>query len=519
MLYLLGLFLFGAIADNSIVQTIYGPIQGVVSGNYRKFEGVPYAQPPVNNLRFASPVPPTAWSSVLPTKQWQPGCPQNCDLPPHTCPHATSEDCLYLNVYTPVTNSSKPLAVMVFIHGGHFDQGSSGCLLYDGGKFVTQGDVILVTMSYRLGALGWLATDDLSGNYGFLDQQLALKWVQQNIKAFGGNPNQVTIFGQSAGGNSVRAHMVSPSSKGLFQQAIIQSDPVALPMQNLDQAQQLGTFVLKELGCNDTACLRTKSVADVLSVQILAEKQIFFGHPLTLFLPFCPIVDGVLIPNHIFDALGNGTINNIPLMIGTMSEDAFLFVYKAIKSKLNTVEYETALALLFGDIVLDLNSQYPAPLIGDKRPTFSVMGTDYIFTCPARHELDLINTKFPGTPTYMYQFNHVLSFDAWGPDFSFCAGHVCHGSEIPFEFDPPELHNYVNFTSAEQVLSGTIIDYFTNFAKNGNPNVGNPVSLNWPKWTPSTPTNLEFNTPNKLNTNLRKEHCDFWDQHGYHYGW
>lgn len=152
-----------------------------------------------------------------------------------------SEDCLYLNVYTPLPGQ-KPLPVMVFIHGGHFDQGASGdfvllsflhlgCILYDGANFVTKGNVILVTLNYRLGALGWLVTNDFGGNFGFQDQQLALNWVQKNIAFFGGDPNQVTLFGQSAGGTSIRGHLVAPSSGGLFHRAIIQSDPASLPMQ------------------------------------------------------------------------------------------------------------------------------------------------------------------------------------------------------------------------------------------------------------------------------------------------
>jgi len=198
---------------------------------------------------------------------------------------------------------------MVFVHGGHFDQGSGGCLLYDGTNLAADEEVIVVTFNYRLGALGWMVTDSLTGNYGFLDQQAALKWVQTNIANFGGDPKQVTIFGQSAGATSIRGHLVAPSSKSLFHRAIIQSDPVSLPMLSTREASDVGAFFMNQIGCTDTACLLSQNITRLLEVQKLAEKHISLFHPLTVFLPFTPTVDGTLIPKHIFDAISAGSAN------------------------------------------------------------------------------------------------------------------------------------------------------------------------------------------------------------------
>lgn len=512
-----------ALAGSLTVQTQYGPVQGSENAGVISWKGIPYAAPPVNDLRFQSPRPPTPWSNTKVTTSWAAGCPQNCDLPPHTCPPQTSEDCLYLNVFAPANNTGN-IATMVWLHGGHFDQGAGGCDLYDATTMVQTGNVVIVTLSYRLGVLGWIATyDGLTGNYGFQDQLLAMNWVKNNIARFGGDPTQVTLFGQSAGGTSLRAHLISPYSKGLFHKAISHSDPVPLPLQDLADAQLWGLNYLKEVGCQQggSACLKNASLDKILAAQKVAEKFLNLARPLELFLPFVPLVDHKFIPYHIFDALNTGRINGVPLIMGSTKQDALLFVYKAVKSKLNTAEYVAVAAAIFLGQAPGVLEHYPPALIGDKRPELAILGTDYIFTCPVRAMMrGFQNATKSSFPLYLYQWDHALSWDGWGPEYPFCQNEICHGADLPYLWNPPIIKNYVNFTAAEVVLSDQMIKYWTNFAKTGNPNQGIPLPVNWPAWNPQTLANLDLQTPRiTVNSKLMAPQCDWWDTLGYHWGW
>jgi len=246
---LISLLIIGVIyCDESIVQTKFGAVQGFVGEQYRSFAGIPFVAPPVNELRWTFPLPPPApWSpNTLQAINWRAGCPQKCLLPPHTCPDTMSEDCLYLNIFTPrLANLTQPQPVMVFLPGGHFEQGTAGCTLYNASSMAAASNLVIVTVNYRLGFLGWLTTEDLIGNFGFSDQIQALQWIKDNIAPFGGDPTQVTLFGQSAGATSLRAHLTSPSSKGLFHKVISQSDPFTLPMRDASDAINFGLLFLQ----------------------------------------------------------------------------------------------------------------------------------------------------------------------------------------------------------------------------------------------------------------------------------
>ena len=230
---------------SATVETTYGSVRGFDNGDSYAFLGIPYAASPEGDLRFKPAVEPSAWDGVLNATQFSPGCPQRCPL--HldlVCPNESSEDCLYLNVYVPKGNppSAEGWPVFVWIHGGGFQIGAGGTKLYGGNAFTTE-NVILVTLNYRLGALGWLVVSEeegnggeidaesiINGNFGLSDQRLALKWVRDNIGNFGGNENKVTLGGESAGAMSVLVHMVSPASEGLFDRAVIESGTIALPV-------------------------------------------------------------------------------------------------------------------------------------------------------------------------------------------------------------------------------------------------------------------------------------------------
>jgi para-nitrobenzyl esterase len=262
-------------SDAPVVQTNNGPVRGTIRSTTITFFGIPFAEPPVGDLRWRPPEPHRRWKAARDATQFGAHCPQ-----PDTAPQPNaSEDCLFLNVYVPTDadNPSRALLhnqhrpVMVWIHGGANSSGASD--FYDPTPLVETGGVLIVTINYRLGALGFLAHPALDGeghiavNYGVIDQQLALRWVHDNIARFGGDPGNVTIFGESAGGLNVTTHLVSPLSAGLFQRAIIESGAYQLNTPSLAASEARGIAFAKQVGCTDqsAACLRSKSLADVLA--------------------------------------------------------------------------------------------------------------------------------------------------------------------------------------------------------------------------------------------------------------
>lgn len=490
---------------------------------------MPFIKPPIGPLRFSPPLPADPWSGVVETRKWKPGCPQRCILPPGTCPPETSEDCVYLNVFTPraVSARGERLPVMVFLPGGHFDQGMAGGELYDGGFIANRTGVVVVTVGYRLGALGW-ATDaaaGLTGNYGLMDQRMGLKWVQRNIAAFGGDPGRVTLFGQSAGATSIAAHLVSPLSEGLFHRAILQSNPFTLPMRPTNDASVLGAKFNKLLGCDSVDCLRTKSIDDILDAQYTAADKFNLTQPLVRFLPWVPTIDGSdQVPLQFIDAVAEGKFHKMPMMMGTTAEEALLFIYMASNNKtVSDAAYVLIVSAVFRLHAPKVLVQYPPkPIIGDKRPQVSVLGSDYIFRCSTRFVASSVAKFNEGMPVYLYDFNQTISFDAWGPFYWYChnsegRAHACHGADLPYVW---HASGNSTFTRDEEILSRSVIDYWTNFAKTGDPNAGATVPVQWPAFDPREPRNIEFEgDKTRIVNRLRGAQCDFWDKMGYHHGW
>jgi para-nitrobenzyl esterase len=338
-----------------VVFTFSGPVRGsVTSAGVREFLGIPYAAPPVGNLRWRPPVPHAPWFAPLEATQFANHCPQ----PPSPFGSASvTEDCLFLNVFTPDSNDFfRPRAVMVWIHGGALVFGESND--YDPTALVRDG-VIVVTMNYRLGVLGFLAhsafagetTDpdrdrdsdpNSTGDYGLMDQQLALRWVRDNIRFFGGDPLNVTIFGESAGGLSVFSQLASPSSESLFQKAIIESGAYALNTQTLAAAEAAGTAFAAAAGCNaqTAACLRA------LPVTTLLANEDFAG--------YTPNIDGDFFPLSLNTALATGQFHHVPVIQGSNHDEWRLFtaldfdLTSAGPIPNNEAAYEAALATLVG---------------------------------------------------------------------------------------------------------------------------------------------------------------------------
>jgi para-nitrobenzyl esterase len=457
-----------------------GPVVGTVGSVMHGFRGIPYGEAPVGALRWAPPVARAPWTTPLDAATFGNRCPQN-DTP--FGDPSTNEDCLVLNVYVPHRKAvperdlRRKRPVMVWIHGGAFIAGSAES--YDPTKLVTEGDVVVVTINYRLGTLGFLAhpalsaesSDGVSGNYGILDQQLALRWVHDNIAAFGGNPKRVTIFGESAGGVSVHTQLASPLAAGLFHRAIAQSGAIYV-QPTLAEAETSGTGQANDLGCGDqtAACLRGLSVADVLAAQPTGLRS------------STPVVDGVVLPLPILDAFESGAFNRVPTIEGSNHDEMRLFVallFDLQGGPVTEEEYPAAVAALLGvpeAVAPVLIAHYPASNYASPGLALSALATDAAFACNARTSSLALS---PYVPTYAYEFADENAPQLFLPPASFPYG-AAHAFELQYLFDlagpvPPEP-----LDPGQQQLSETMIRYWTRFARTGKPTA--PRSPRWPRF-------------------------------------
>lgn len=494
------------------VMTEEGPVRGELQDKSIVFRGIPYASPPVGDLRWRPPQAAAKRTAVLDASQF--GSP--CAQPDSTGKVIGSEDCLSLNVWSPKTKESALRPVMFFIHGGGNITGSAdmtafGVKLYDGTFLHDLGGVVVVTINYRLGPLGYfshpaLSNEDkqngVSGNYGLMDQIFALQWVQKNIRNFGGDPNNVTIFGESAGGRNVLALMTSPKTKGLFHKAISQSGAplfVDTPLRSTTgiSAEKAGLGASQSLGCEmvgDTAaCLRTKSPEDLLKA--LAPDELGISG-----FRYGPIVDGVIVPDESTKVLASGNYNQVPLMIGT-NKNEFLSFIPGLNIKLDTqADYEAALRLNFGDKATEVAKRYPISQYGDATLALDAVLTDFSFLCPARTAVRLTSINQP--KTFYYQFTQTITSVPTLGSF--------HGLELGFVFHTVSNVKLVPISKKENKLADKMVGYWTNFAKTGDPN--DKKLPKWPAYTNSTDMNIVLNTKIKTDTGLRKDFCSFFAQ-------
>lgn len=523
-----------AIDQLLVAKTTAGTVTGFYNDQgVRQWKGIPYANPPVGNLRWTTATPAFAFKADSYSATFDaPGCPQQCNLPPGNCPeYGQSEDCLYLSVFSPKELSTDPQGypVMFWIHGGAFEQGLGNCALYDGSDLASK-NIVSVVINYRLGILGYMASKSMEGNYGFTDQQLALNWTRNNIGSFGGNPLQITIAGQSAGAMSTSLHMISPNSKGLFTAAIMESNPLALPYHTRDTASANAKSAFEYLNCkeNDVECMKSKSVEEILDAQSNSVK-LNLNNLLINFLPWAPMVESgsSVIPEQTLTAIAGGRFANVPILAGSMYDEGQLFVYELFTKPVSKIAYKTIIQGTFGiDIGKQVLKYYPFDIVPDSvdgRDALNVMATDLLFYCPLRNiTVGMQQTLGIGAPiSYNYRFKHVLSFDAWGPNYTFCVGVVCHGSELPFVFSVwsfiDEHGNNVEYypTSDELDLAVDMSNAWSNFVNNYNPNTGLPT-LTFPKYKSGENKLLVLDIPgSEIQQNPRSLYCDFWDSIGY----
>jgi para-nitrobenzyl esterase len=453
-----------------VVPTDKGLVRGLDTASAREFSGIPYAAPPVGNLRWQPPQPARPWTgvrdSVVPNNCAQVGAPDTGVL--NT---STSEDCLYLNVYTPKTASS-PLPVMVWIHGGGFTGGAGS--IYDGSVLASKGHVIVVTINYRLGAFGYLDLPGLthgSGDYGLLDQQAALRWVQRNALFFGGNPRDVTEFGESAGAASVCDNMASPSAAGLFRHAIAESGCL-LSAPTTQAAQAQGTALATILGCADAAtqvaCMRGKPVTDILNAAVGDS--------------WAPVTGTLTLPQQPATAFADGRYNHVPLLQGTNHDEGRFFVafaFDVAGHPLTAAEYIQVIQSSYGASASAVLAQYPLSAYASPDLAYSAVLTDTLFSCPALQADQL--TQRSGS--YAYEFSDPNPPDDFGfTTLTFPLG-AAHSTEIQYVFQRvPVLDTPPSFTQAQLTLSNQMIAYWTRFAATGNPNVGLPGFARTPFW-------------------------------------
>lgn len=501
------------------IQLDSGAVRGLVIGEgdeLHLYRGIPYAAPPVGELRWRPPQPPAAWSGVRECYQFGPAAPQKpspmlATFPGMALGAATREDCLYLNVWAPADRGDDPLPVMVWIHGGGYVMGAASQPLYDAADLARRG-VVVVSINYRLGPLGFLAHPQLSaeseqhssGNYGLLDQIEALRWVQRNIKAFGGDPERVTIFGESAGGGSVFALLVSPLAKGLFHRAIAESGPtlnyVHLTKSHYGfspaevQGVEFATSCGAAEGQGQIAALRALSPDELLKHTAGMEESREFSIRDNL-LRMAPIVDGWVIPDDPMTILAAGQQNDVPLIVGANRDEGTMFTLLAKLPK-DVATWESLLDANLGPVAGKIRELYPVASTGDLRKAVTDLIGDFIFVAPARFVArSMRNTS---SPAYLYHFAHPPA----GPTGKMLGAH--HAAEIAYVMDNLELASGV--TDVDLELRDTLVGYWVQFAASGNPNrAGLPE---WPAYERASDCSLLIGDAVETATGLRKEKLD-----------
>jgi para-nitrobenzyl esterase len=447
-----------------------GTLQGVVADGVRVYKGIPFAAPPVGPLRWRAPQAASGWSGIRAADKFSAACPQLGSYPPESAPEPTSEDCLYLNIWAPAEPAAQPLPVMVWIYGGALQNGSASTPLYAGDGFARRG-VILVTINYRLGVLGFLALNSLSkesaagvsGNYGLLDQIAALQWVQRNIGAFGGDTQRVTIFGQSSGSISLSALVASPLAKGLFQRAIGESGGLFEPLDlssgfSLTGAEENGQAFAQRQGAATLAQLRAKSASELLNTP-------FDGHF---------VVDGYVLKESPFDAYRSHAQNDVDVLVGSNGDEGQLFLQRKSVTVSNLKEI--------------LAADFPAPLVWLLSPTGNTDAEAR--TAAAAIEGDIrfrwdmwkwarLAAENGKKHVYYYQFSRTPPFPSGNRYYGLGA---THGMEMPYVFDHLNQQE-APWTTTDRKLAAVLPEYWTNFARSGDPNgPGLPV---WPSFRES----------------------------------
>ena len=478
--------------------------QGQLSGttgkqaDVRVYRGIPFAAPPIGELRWKEPQPPAAWKGVREAKEFSHACWQTpypatavlyrSELPP------LSEDCLYLNIWTAAKSSKANLPVMVWIHGGGFTRGHASSRAYDGESLARKG-VIVVTINYRLGIFGFFAHPELtaeskhhaSGNYALLDQVAALQWVKKNIAAFGGDPGRVTIFGESAGSWAVNALMASPVAKGLFQRAIGESGGIFSAMPTLAESEKAGVALAKKLGVEQNAlkALRERPAEELLKA---SDGEIARA-----------IVDGWVLPQDARTIFSQGKQNDVPLIAGNNADEGTSLAPQAANTK--AALFTAGVQQRYGNHAQEFLKIYPAGSDEEAVHSFYAAYRDQVFGWEMR-TWAAMQSRTGHQPAYLYYFSRRPP----GPQSNRFG--AFHGAEIAYVFG-----SFVwpfPWEDADKKLGETIEQYWVNFAITGNPNGEGLVR--WPAYDSAKDQALELGDEVKVRTQVNKAGLDFFDK-------
>jgi para-nitrobenzyl esterase len=491
-------------AEPAVVATDNGSVRGAVTATGVAFKGIPYAAPPVGDLRWHAPQPAAKWSDTRDATKFAAECAQEA-FPALNQPRITDEDCLYVNVYKP-GGRVHDLPVMVWLHGGAFVQGSGN--QFDGSSLAAQG-VMVVTVNYRLGAFGFLgltglsqaAPDVKSGNYGLLDQQAALRWVQANAAAFGGDRQRVTVFGQSAGAESICAHLASPQSEGLFSRAILQSGPCGLVSTPLSKAEANGGKLAATAKCSGTdevACMNKLSAAEVLDAvkntdEVNGPEQVWG-----------PTVGTPVLPTAPQQAISSGTYHKVPVVVGaTANEGTVVVLIGFAGTPINEQTYPAILAGVFGGMAANIQREYPvASFQNNYGSALSAIMGDSTIDCPA---FGMSMSFAQSTPTFAYEFADTTapSIFPTPPDFPLGA---YHGADALY------LTSALPLNATQKKLSSTMLRYWTNFAKAPQADPNGRRTPQWQPFSAQAPSTLELATESVTNKTdfVARHHCAFW---------
>lgn len=499
--------------DPTLVRIDTGPVTGLRVGMGEEivdvYKGIPFAAPPVGERRWKPPVPAEAWQDVRSCLRYGPACPQPKPLIGANPTHQ-SEDCLYLNVWAPGNRVEGGYPVMVWIHGGGFTTGA-GSQSYYNGKALARRGVVVVTANYRLGPFGFLALAELSkesprnvsGNYGLLDQIAALRWVQRNIGAFGGDPGRVTLFGESAGAVSVCWLLISPPAKGLFHRAIAQSGTALGRIRHLrekrygqEPMEAVGRRILKRLGggrAEDPVGFLRAVDADTL-LEASSAAQGLFGRG----VKFGPVVDGRVAPEDPRVLFREGKQHRVPFMAGSNADEGTVFLAQLpVKRKL---AYRFILRRLSRGHLHELLEQFPAETHAAVPAALNRLVTVSAFSGPARATARAM-TRVTGK-VFLYHFTRVM------PNKAFEKYGAFHGTEIPYAFG--NVKKGGRYDDTDLGLAETMSAYWVQFATTGDPNCeGLPA---WPAYSPDRDTVLILGDEVKAEAGLYKDACDLMDR-------
>jgi para-nitrobenzyl esterase len=473
-----------------VIEAPCGPVRGYADGSVFVWKGIPYAAPPVGDLRFRSPVPASPWSDVLDAAAFGAMAPQGHDSSVPLDPTMRiDEDCLTVNVWAPRPDGT-PRPVMVWIHGGAWTRGSGATLTYDGVALAKKG-VVVVTTNYRLGVFGFLAHPELtaespqhaSGNYAILDHVAALKWVQKNIAAFGGDPGRVTIFGESAGSWSVNTVQATPLAKGLFHRAIGESGAQFARTATLAEAEQAGVALAKAAGADSLKALRA----------VPADKL----HAIPSFRGGVN-VDGYVLPDTVRNIFAQKKQTDVPVLVGS-NADEWTTLSNPAQFPKTMEDYRKRVETQYGAAVKDYDAVYPVQTDADIAKAMLAVGRDTTFTLEMRTWARMVTAS--GKPAFVYQFTRVPPGPnpAWG---------AYHAAEIQYAFNNVGKRPWA--TEVDRRLGDQMSSYWVNFATAGDPN-----GKGLPKWTPYDLQNepyLELGDTVQVKNHLLKAQLDFLEQ-------